>query len=271
MAKEEREEDGIYKVETVPPPDGGEGGDAYNAPTRVGPVTTEAWAELLRQANEEGAAKATEGGPPRSGIPSSGPQSKPRPVSTPIDDNAPLPRLNAEADGEDDEGDAATKLGPDAHLLMGRAEAAGQAASAPANTAAKNIATPPIATAAPRGLTPPRPAAPPLPRAATAPAAPAPPAPAFGVAPPPAAAAPAPPAPVVAPAPLPATAPASTSGGAHPSLPPLRPLAFPPNVEPHPSATPVARSDFSRGIRLLIAICLTVFAVGLAVFLLRKP
>ncbi len=38
-------EDEIYKVDTIPPPDGD---DAYGAPTRVGPLTREKIAELMR-------------------------------------------------------------------------------------------------------------------------------------------------------------------------------------------------------------------------------
>ena len=53
------DDDGIYRVDTVPPPPGE--GDAYNAPTRIGPMAGAIVEELLAQSKrdeEQQAAKA---------------------------------------------------------------------------------------------------------------------------------------------------------------------------------------------------------------------
>lgn len=53
MEDDERDsDDAIFKVDTVPPPPGDD--DAYNAPTRVGPMSKDALEELIQQANESG-------------------------------------------------------------------------------------------------------------------------------------------------------------------------------------------------------------------------
>jgi hypothetical protein len=76
MADEEKSDDeaSIFKVDTVPPPDGD--GDAYNAPTKVGPVSSEAWVELIRKADAEGERNAEADRQ----LAESGPSSKP-PIS----------------------------------------------------------------------------------------------------------------------------------------------------------------------------------------------
>lgn len=122
MVDESDKGDSIHKVDTVPPPEGD--GDAYNAATKVGPVSQDAWAELIRKANEEGERNAAASGPSSRpfGPPSS---TKPAPVSTKptsasqpaIGPNEPLPRVYDEAD----EDDAATKLNDSARDRHGLA------------------------------------------------------------------------------------------------------------------------------------------------------
>jgi hypothetical protein len=131
MPSDDRDDDAseIHRVDTVPPP---ADGDAYSAPTKVGPVTNEAWKELIRQANEEGnrneeAAAASQRSPssakapfssrqPISGskpISSRAPHSSPAPSSSPSGPQArstaseEIPRVYAE---DDDEEAAATLL-----------------------------------------------------------------------------------------------------------------------------------------------------------------
>jgi hypothetical protein len=57
---DDRNEEGIYRADTVPPPDGGE--DAYSAPTRVGPMAATVVNEILMAAQaaqaEQSAARA---------------------------------------------------------------------------------------------------------------------------------------------------------------------------------------------------------------------
>ncbi|MBN9159810.1 MAG: hypothetical protein BGO98_32670 [Myxococcales bacterium 68-20] len=60
----------IHKVDTVPPPAGES--DAYNAPTRVGVISSDAWAELIEAAQRrdaEDAAKAKSAGLPATPAP----------------------------------------------------------------------------------------------------------------------------------------------------------------------------------------------------------
>jgi hypothetical protein len=129
MSDEEKSDDeaSIFKVDTVPPPDGD--GDAYNAPTKVGPVTSEAWVELVKKADAEGERNAeamrqfAESGPSSkpptaksvakskdSGAPGSTPSSKPAavtPAAAPSDDL--IPKVYNE---ESDESNMATLLHP---------------------------------------------------------------------------------------------------------------------------------------------------------------
>jgi hypothetical protein len=73
---EEREKAEVYKVDTVPPPEGED--DAYSAPTRVGPMAEAAAQELMRQAEiASGLAPGSLSGG------ASGPPTKPPPVSKP--------------------------------------------------------------------------------------------------------------------------------------------------------------------------------------------
>jgi hypothetical protein len=44
------DDDGVYKVQTVPPPSGG---DAYSAPTKVGPMTTALVEEMMHAAKQK--------------------------------------------------------------------------------------------------------------------------------------------------------------------------------------------------------------------------
>jgi hypothetical protein len=93
MADEESDDEGsIFKVDTIPPPAGD--GDAYNAPTKVGPVSAEAWVELIKQADAEGK-KAAEAETRRG---DSGPLSKP-PVSRPQPASNPKPPASGNARG----------------------------------------------------------------------------------------------------------------------------------------------------------------------------
>ncbi len=50
----------IHKMDTVPPPDGGD--DAYNAPTKVGALAPDAWAQLMRDSEQGGEAPAAGSG-----------------------------------------------------------------------------------------------------------------------------------------------------------------------------------------------------------------
>jgi hypothetical protein len=126
MPSDDRDDDAseIHRVDTVPPP---ADGDAYSAPTKVGPVTNEAWKELIRQANEEGnrneeAAAASQRSPSSARAPFSNRQppisgSKPISSRAPLSSQAPgsqssaaseeIPRVYAE---DDDEEAAATLL-----------------------------------------------------------------------------------------------------------------------------------------------------------------
>src|SRR5687767_12438894 len=52
MSDDDDEKDGIYRVQTVPPPDGSS--DVYNAPTKVGPMATSVIQELIEQAQRTG-------------------------------------------------------------------------------------------------------------------------------------------------------------------------------------------------------------------------
>lgn len=75
------DEDLIYRVATVPPPDGD---DAYSAATRVGPLSTRQVAELM---------DASEDAPP-SGVRSISPLARPHPAETiarrTVDDTLPV-------------------------------------------------------------------------------------------------------------------------------------------------------------------------------------
>jgi hypothetical protein len=108
MGDDGKEEAGVHKVDTVPPPPGE--ADAYNAPTRVGPVSQAAWAELIEKANEKNDKTAEEA----SNAPRSEPSARP-PTPTPAAGAAPadggaVPRIYEEPEDED----AATLLHPSA-------------------------------------------------------------------------------------------------------------------------------------------------------------
>lgn len=83
----------IHKLDTVPPPAGES--DAYNAPTKVGPVSSNAWADLIREAAEKHALS-------RSGAATSRPLGEPVPASqrqdhddeAPPEHEAEIPRLD---------------------------------------------------------------------------------------------------------------------------------------------------------------------------------
>ncbi|HEY8075533.1 MAG TPA: hypothetical protein VIF62_15520 [Labilithrix sp.] len=120
---QEKDDEKIFRVDTVPPPAGES--DAYNAATKVGPVTSEAWAELIKEANEEGKASAAakaasqppaSAKPPVSAKPPSSGAAKPQPprpaasAKPPPSDTAELPRAY---DREEDD-EAATLLHPKA-------------------------------------------------------------------------------------------------------------------------------------------------------------
>jgi hypothetical protein len=51
--KEDRNDDAVYKVDTVPPPDGDD--DAYSAPTRIGPMASAVVNELIMAKSRESA------------------------------------------------------------------------------------------------------------------------------------------------------------------------------------------------------------------------
>jgi hypothetical protein len=120
MASDDREEDEkeIFRVDTVPPP---ADGDAYSAPTKVGPVSQDAWKELIQKANAEGdrneEAAASQRSPPSARGPLSKPPSSQSVLSrpppsrpAPVED---IPRVyNDDGDGDDDEDAAATLLHP---------------------------------------------------------------------------------------------------------------------------------------------------------------
>ncbi len=52
MSDDPDENDGIYRLQTVPPPDGES--DVYNAPTKVGPMATSVIQELIEHAQKTG-------------------------------------------------------------------------------------------------------------------------------------------------------------------------------------------------------------------------
>lgn len=142
MADEKSDDEGsIFKVDTIPPPAGD--GDAYSAPTKVGPVSADAWVELMKQADEsakkaaEGEKFLADGGPPGSRNPGSVPKppvdgGAKAPVSTPSaaanagpPPSKPLaqhaseevPRLY-EAEEDPDDSHAATMLSTSASKLV---------------------------------------------------------------------------------------------------------------------------------------------------------
>lgn len=53
---DDRNDDAVYKVDTVPPPDGDD--DAYSAPTRIGPMAPAVVNELIMAKSRESAAQA---------------------------------------------------------------------------------------------------------------------------------------------------------------------------------------------------------------------
>lgn len=142
MADEKTDDEGsIFKVDTVPPPAGD--GDAYNAPTKVGPVSAEAWVELIKQADAT-AKKAAEG---QESLEDAGPHSKPpisrqpgsvpkptsggataasvaspttndAPASTPHSTEPPPGDIPRVYDNEDSDEHAATMLNPNAKNLV---------------------------------------------------------------------------------------------------------------------------------------------------------
>lgn len=52
MSNNPKEQDGIYRLQTVPPPDGTS--DVYNAPTKVGPMAMSIIQEFIEQAQRTG-------------------------------------------------------------------------------------------------------------------------------------------------------------------------------------------------------------------------
>jgi hypothetical protein len=165
MPSDDRDDDAseIHRVDTVPPP---ADGDAYSAPTKVGPVTNEAWKELIRQANEEGnrneeAAAASQRSPSSAKAPFSSRQppisgSKPISSRAPISSQAPssspsstasedIPRVYAE---DDDEEAAATLLhhrakGMNDSELGGAPVSSGPASSGPVSSGPVSGRVPP--------------------------------------------------------------------------------------------------------------------------------
>ncbi len=132
MTDEKRDaEESIFRVDTVPPPPGED--DAYSATTKVGPVTAEAWVDLIRKADED-EAKAVEAaaserfGPkkvassktPETPTGSSSRQAGPTPADAPSDAGAApiaVPKVY-HAEDEPDEDHAATLLNPLASKLV---------------------------------------------------------------------------------------------------------------------------------------------------------
>lgn len=87
------DDDGIYRVDTVPPPQGES--DAYNAPTRVGPMASALVEEMLAQGRRE-----MEGGSAPNAKSSSGAPAAAEPqVGTPDEDGPvdPAKLLNVES------------------------------------------------------------------------------------------------------------------------------------------------------------------------------
>lgn len=82
-----KDDDGIYKVDTVPPPQGED--DAYNAPTRVGVMASAIVGELLAQGERDAAeAKAH----PENDVKTTPPPAKaPEPVATDDDEESSGP------------------------------------------------------------------------------------------------------------------------------------------------------------------------------------
>lgn len=56
--KEDRNDDAVYKVDTVPPPDGDD--DAYSAPTKIGPMASAVVNELIMAKRQEEEAAASQ-------------------------------------------------------------------------------------------------------------------------------------------------------------------------------------------------------------------
>ncbi len=145
-------EDGIYKVDTVPPPDGED--DAYGAPTKVGPLTQAAIADMMRDTSE----------PPRlspsSGVRMSGDGP---PATTPV--VTALPTLTT----EDDDDLEPTQLGEHSRqVALGSAKAAwrpdpNQRARASVSVPQASAGPPQPASHSQRGF----PAGPPMPAPAT--------------------------------------------------------------------------------------------------------
>lgn len=146
MARDD--EDAVHKVDTVPPPAGDQ--DAYSAETRVGPVTQDAWAELIRKAAEDGAASPSSSRRSASGAPANRaepPTSGVSPRSTDVADvDAALPRVYEEEEHDD----AATVLSPRARppqIDGGATAAPATPLAAHAEPAAARPAPPPAALA----------------------------------------------------------------------------------------------------------------------------
>jgi hypothetical protein len=108
------DEERVHKIDTTPPPEGEE--DAYNAPTKVGEVSHEAWAALITQAEAQADA------PPPSSLPK---PSSLRPRDVGPESKVPsgpsgMPRLYEEEHDEPEE-EAATTLHPNAQrAALGR-------------------------------------------------------------------------------------------------------------------------------------------------------
>lgn len=118
---EKEEHNTVHKVDTVPPPPGED--DAYNAPTRIGPMAEVAVQEMMRQARAAEETAAQSARPPVSRPPRA-PSTKPPPPSPRraeelssdnlVDDlgsrpDAAPPRIYADED-EAEEEDAETRL-----------------------------------------------------------------------------------------------------------------------------------------------------------------
>ena len=163
MADENDDDDGaIFKVDTVPPPAGD--GDAYNAPTKVGPVSAEAWVELIKQADAEGKksveadkllgdASPNSQRPKTTSTPAEAPPSSKKPAPAPPSDDEAVPKL---FDEDVDESNAATLLHSHAKGLVDqsvRADASVFGKAPPATAAAAADAEEPVPKSI---LTPPR-------------------------------------------------------------------------------------------------------------------
>lgn len=242
MARDD--EDAVHKVDTVPPPDGDS--DAYSAETKVGPVTQDAWAELIRKAAEEGERNA-KSGPASSARPradrappstrDAAPTSSVKANATDNDVEKPLPRIYSE---EDDADDAATVLGSAAKpVQIPPAQAApGHVTRSASPLAAPFGANPTVTPSSTPHVWPPL-AAPGLQQTAVPFAASRPP---------------------VAP-----SEPARVSGSISHAP---RPLAFPPGDPAVP--VPIPRAPPRTGFIVIVAVCMAIFVIGVVAYVTSR-